>query len=236
MSVNYYCSSFSGLEPIENELFETIKKDLTNTNKMIIVVGEPDRQQRMIEKFEAFKNLFKKHGINFKEVILIDKQINKDEAYNHAKSSDLIFLMGGNPFKQKQLLKEKGIYDLLKNFDGVLVGGSAGAMNMSKYIVITPLNEEYPDFVIEEGLNLNNITIVPHYQYEGSIIPSFSGLEEEPQKLADIIKMSEEAGKLYLLQDTPVASAIRVDKDSKKIIGDNIIVVDYGKATIESKI
>ena len=68
-------------------------------------------------------------------------------------------LMGGNPFHQKELLEEKELVDILKNYNGVILGFSAGAMNMSKYIIITPCSEEYPDFDIKEGLNLSNISL-----------------------------------------------------------------------------
>ena len=71
-------------------------------------------------------------------------------------------LMGGCPFKQKQLCEKLGIIDELKKYDGVMMGFSAGAMLMSKYIIITPCSEEYPDFRIEPGLDLDGISIYPH--------------------------------------------------------------------------
>lgn len=55
-----------------------------------------------------------------------------------------------------------GIIDELKNYKGVMLGFSAGAMLMSKYIIVTPCSEKYPEFHIEEGLNLDGISIYPH--------------------------------------------------------------------------
>ena len=60
------------------------------------------------------------------------------------------------------MCEKLGIMDELKKFNGVMLGFSAGAMLMSKYIIIIPCSEEYPNFQIEEGLNLDGISIYPH--------------------------------------------------------------------------
>ena len=61
-----------------------------------------------------------------------------NESYRKA---SLIYLHGGNPIIQKQLYEDKGIYELLKHYEGLMLGASAGAMNMSRYITLTPTNE-----------------------------------------------------------------------------------------------
>ena len=112
------------------------------------------------EKIPQFKEHFKKVGIEFKDVKCITPNTNKEDAQEWIINSDFIMLMGGNPFLQKDLIEVKGLSNLIKNHNGVIMGFSAGAMNMSKYIIITPCSEEYPEFDVRVGLNLSEISML----------------------------------------------------------------------------
>lgn len=88
-----------------------------------------------------------------------------------------------------------------KKYDGVMLGFSAGAMFMSKYIIITPCSEEYPDFHIENGLNLDGISIYPHNNTNEEIYPNTLVVDDETYQKDDLIKVANEYGNYYLLQD-----------------------------------
>lgn len=60
-----------------------------------------------------------------------------------------VMLMDDDPFKQKDMCEKLSVLEEVKRYDGIMLGFSAGAMLMSKYIIITPCSEEYPDFHIE---------------------------------------------------------------------------------------
>ena len=94
-----------------------------------------------------------------------------------------------------------GLLEVLKKYDGVLLGFSAGAMLMSKYIIITPCSEEYPDFHIEEGLNLDGISIYPHNNTKEEEYPDTLVVGDETYKKEDLIKVANQYGDYYLLQD-----------------------------------
>ena len=72
---------------------------------------------------------------------------------------------------------------------------------MSKYIIITPCSEEYPDFHIEEGLNFDNISIYPHNNTSSEEYPDELVAGDELYKKSDLIKVASQYGKFYLLQD-----------------------------------
>ena len=72
---------------------------------------------------------------------------------------------------------------------------------MSKYIIITPCNEEYSSFRIEEGMNLDNISIYPHNNTNKKKYPNKIVLDDETYKRDDLIKVAKEYGDYYLLQD-----------------------------------
>ena len=113
----------------------------------------------------------------------------------------MVMLMGGNPVLQQKLYLAKGLEPILKNYHGVILGFSAGAMNMSKYIIITPCSEEYPDFDIRPGLDLSGISIYPHNNFEGECFPDKVDAGGDVTISEDLLKIAREYGAFYCLQD-----------------------------------
>ena len=72
---------------------------------------------------------------------------------------------------------------------------------MSKYIIVTPCSEEYPEFQIEEGLNLDNISVYPHNNTAGESYPEALAAGGEIYQREDLIQAAKEYGEFYLLQD-----------------------------------
>ena len=61
-------------------------------------------------------------------------------------NASFIMLMGGNPYEEKKLIEKLDVVDELKNYKGIMLGYSAGAMLMSKYqyfLKFIPPEEEY---------------------------------------------------------------------------------------------
>ena len=116
-------------------------------------------------------------------------------------NASFIMLMGGDPFVQKAMCDKLGILENLKNHNSVMLGFSAGAMLMSKNIIITPCSEEYPDFHIEPGMNLSGISIYPHINFDGNEYPEKVYVGDEIYDRNDLIKVAQEFGDFYLLQD-----------------------------------
>lgn len=110
-------------------------------------------------------------------------------------------ITGGNPYSLKSMCEKMQIIDALKNYKGVMMGYSAGAMLMSKNIIITPCSDEYPDFHIEDGLNLDEISIFPHNNTSSEEYPDVLDVCGEVYKKDDNIKVAQEYGEYYLIQD-----------------------------------
>ncbi len=204
MSKNYYCSGFDVENAFKGEFEKNLKNDLQKTTRIVYIPGGVQKEK--IEKtfniyVPAFIKHFKRINIEFENINILTPNTTTEEARNWIENSDMVFLMGGNPFVQKQLLESKGLTKLLKNYDGVVLGISAGAMNMSKYIIITPCSEEYPKFQIEDGLNLSNISVYPHINFSGNNVPENIDSDKENISMKDLMKVSEEYGEFYCLQD-----------------------------------
>ena len=200
--IRYYCSGFDVNNAFGHGLGDMFKSELRNTKSVVYIPGGPEKIEKAKTKYiPVFTNHFKNVGIEFDEVNLITPDLTSDEARKMITNANLVMLMGGNPFKQKEMCEKLGILEELKRFNGVMVGFSAGAMLMSKYIIVTPCSEEYPYFQIEEGLNFDEISIYPHNNTFADIYPDTLVVGDETYRKEDLIRVAKDYGKFYLLQD-----------------------------------
>lgn len=198
----YYCSGFDINNEFGYGLGEMFRRELTDRKNIVFVPGGADKIEKARKKhIPAFIEHFKNVGIQFDTIELITPDLSECEAKNMIKKASLVMLMGGNPFKQKELCEKLGLLKELQNYEGVMVGFSAGAMLMSKYIIITPCSEEYPDFQIDEGLNLDNISIYPHNNTSNEDYPETLIVGDEIYQKEDFIKVANDYEEFYLLQD-----------------------------------
>ena len=165
--IRYYCSGFDKNNAFGHGLGDMFKEDLKDMKRIVYIPGGPHKVEKAISKsVPEFIEHFEKVGIKFDESIIITPDMSKEDAKSYVESASFIMLMGGDPFKQREMCEELEILDSIKNSKAVILGFSAGAMLMSKYTIITPCSDEYPDFHIEDGLNLDGISIYPHNNTE----------------------------------------------------------------------
>lgn len=233
----YYCSGFDINNAFGHGLGEMFRNEILNTNSIVYIPGSPEKIEKVREKYiPAFRNHFKNENIIFDNEIIITPDMDPNEAQEQVKKASFVMLMGGDPFKQKMMCEKLGLMDILKNYQGVMLGFSAGAMLMSKYIIITPCSDEYPDFHIEEGLDLDGISIYPHNNTSNDEYPNTLVVGDETYQKEDLIKVAEQYGEYYLLQDN-----FREDGkvDVSIIKSYNGVIEDYteenGKIWIASK-
>lgn len=200
--IRYYCSGFDINDAFGHGLGEMFKFELKDTKSIVYIPGSPEKIEKAKTKYiPAFTKHFKNVGIEFEQINLITTELSKEDAKEMISGASFIMLMGGDPFKQRDLCKQLDILSDLNHFRGVMLGFSAGAMLMSKHIIITPCSEEYPDFHIEEGLNLDNLSIYPHNNTSSEEYPDELIAGEEKYQKKDLIEVAQKFGKFYLLQD-----------------------------------
>lgn len=200
--IRYYCSGFDINNAFGHGLGDMFLKELKDRKSIVYIPGSQEKIQKAREKYvPAFTKHFKNVGIEFDNSIIITPDMSNEEAQKAVRDASFIMLMGGDPFKQKSMCEKLELLDELKKYNGVMLGFSAGAMLMSKYIIITPCSEEYPDFRIEDGLNLDDISIYPHNNTNQEEYPDTLVVDGETYKKEDLIKVANEYGEYYLLQD-----------------------------------
>ena len=107
---------------------------------------------------------FSKIGIKFKDIIHIDGNTLKSDVDCFLSNNDKIiyFLMGGNPYTQFDIIKSLDMIEKIKNHKDLVVGFCAGAINLSKYSIITT-DEDFDKSDSYYGIGREDICIEPHY-------------------------------------------------------------------------
>ena len=132
-----------------------------------------------------------------------------------------IFIGGGNTYKLLLGLKQNGAFDLIKKYienDGIVIGGSAGAVIFGKDInIISSMDPNEVNLTDTKGFDvLSGISIFPHYMNMNSKLS-----EEENQIIMNkftesIIDFSLNNGAVYAI---PEEDAIYVNGSNIEIIG-----------------
>ena len=139
-----------------------IKENIDNSYSMIFIEapglgGEENYLTNIIKCFDLI-------GINFKNIIDVDDKTSKKEINYFLSNNNKIvyFLMGGNPYKQFEIIKSLDMMEQIKNHEDLVIGFCAGAINLSKYSVITS-DEDFSKPDSYYGICRENICIEPHY-------------------------------------------------------------------------
>lgn len=146
-----------------NGIVDTIKKFLPSHHRFVFVANDPEHYDKNDIKSEVTFQSFAMSGVEFDEYILLDNR-NKSDANEILAGADFILLAGGKIPCQNNFLKEIKIKKVLKNSQALVLGVSAGAMNLCNKIFNFP--EELIDINeprIIEGLGYYNNYIVPHF-------------------------------------------------------------------------
>ena len=145
--------------------FETVstelRKSIIDTSNLLFVASTPDDFERIDEYTQRIFRYFYESGICFKDYKVLDKRMSNSQQQNAVTNAACVFLMGGYARVQLTYLKEQNLIDLLRGHPGVVIGLSAGAINMAKRSVIA--NPYHPPTSVYKGMNLVDITVIPHF-------------------------------------------------------------------------
>ena len=133
----------------------------------LAICSDPDDYERTDFFCRSVREGFEVSGVVFSDYQILDRR-NQNKAAELVQSADLIILMGGHVPTQNRFFAEIQLRELLNNYDGVIVGISAGSMNSADIVYAQPelegeaVSPDYQRFL--PGLNLTKTMILPHYQ------------------------------------------------------------------------
>ena len=147
-----------------NKIIDQLKNRIKKYGKFVFVASNPNGYEKTDSYAYTTKKSFEICDMFFDEFIVLDNRNFKD-AKNIINNADLIFLAGGHVPTQNVFFEKIKLKQNLQYFDGVIIGQSAGAMNLSDNVYNYPEDEsELNDPKFLKGLGLSPITIIPHYE------------------------------------------------------------------------
>ncbi len=194
-----------------NDFATNLAKSLKNTDRFVFVANDPDEYLKNDKRAKMMTKSFAKTGIKFKETIVLDHR-NSGNAKEIVSGADLVVLSGGACLRELKFFEEMSLAETLSNFKGVIVGVSAGAMNLGKIVANFPeieMGKDEPRWL--DGLGLYNGIIIPHFDgvfYQFQL--EFDTVQEY------ILPMSDWHDFIAI----PNLSYILVDENGEKIYGD----------------
>lgn len=132
-------------------------------------------------------------------VDFVEYSDSKETIAQKISAANLIYLTGGMVNALVERLKSMGVDDLLRNYDGVIVGRSAGALALCKKCVVTCRSNKKVKFA--QGIGLADLTLKAHY---------------EPAK-DDTLKLLSKKEKIYAV---PAKSALVYENGRLSFIGE----------------
>ncbi len=172
---------------------------------------------------------FESAGMPFISFASLDGR-NSDEAASLVASSNFIFLTGGHVPTQNRFFSSIGLSGLMKSFDGIVVGLSAGSMNCAEVVYAQPEEEgeaidpEYKRFL--PGLGLCKTMILPHYE-------SYKDYYLDGLRVYEDITYPDSMGRSFYA--IPDGSYVMVEGGTETLRGEGYLIKD-GKLRQVSKV
>lgn len=150
-----------------NGFLDRIRAALPENPKCLFIASSPDDHYATCLYGSHVVIAFATANIPFASYRVLDSW-NVEEAADLIMDSDLIILAGGHVPTQNEFFRDIGLDVLLQDYEGVVMGISAGSMNSASVVYAQPeepgetLDPDYQRFL--PGLGLTDVQILPHYQ------------------------------------------------------------------------
>lgn len=165
MKTYYYLGWFSNFFP--EQLGKAIQEDITDRASLVMISANPRDEE---DEGAAELSWLHKAGIAFEEVHLIDYRMQKEDALRLLHNASVIFLLGGDTLEQNAFLKEYTLADGIKRSAAVVMGASAGAINMSaKWLASRNFGYDVEASTVCEGIGLHNFSVLSHFDLENNM-------------------------------------------------------------------
>lgn len=203
-----------------NQFVEKLTDSLRNAKKALFIASAPDD----IAEAEGFarevRETLERSGIIFEEYNILDSR-NGGKAKTLVANSELIVLAGGHVPTQNKFFETIKLRELMAEYEGVVMGISAGTMNSADVVYAQPeldgesVDETYEKFLT--GLNLTKYRILPHYQYTKNLML-------DGKRLFEDITYGDSYGQVFYA--LPDGSYLHAKDGVEKICGEAYLIKD----------
>lgn len=149
-----------------NAFIDNIRQALPENPRVLFVCADPEDHQGVCRFAAETTAAFAEAGIAFSCYHVLDGR-NSRSTQALLNRSDFVILSGGHVPTQNAFFQKIHLPQLLQDFEGTVMGISAGSMNCAEWVYVQPEEpgESSPDFPrFAPGLGLTEVNILPHYQ------------------------------------------------------------------------
>lgn len=211
-----------------NRFMDELRLHFPNPCRALDICSDPDGWDKTDYYASITKKMFEDAGFAFEQFCTLDSR-NEDQAGDLVRESNFLILSGGHVPTQNMFFNKIGLRDILKTFDGVVIGISAGSMNSADIVYSQPeedgeaVDPAYQRFLT--GLNLTKTNLLPHYQEVKDDV--LDGL-----RIFEDIACPDSMGKtFYAISD---GSYLFIDARKEELRGEAYIVRDGNISQISS--
>lgn len=209
-----------------NDFVKQLQACIEPGARFLVIAADPVNHELNDEMTETFAACFAYHGMEFSSIELLDDRT-EDYAAELVAASDVILLGGGHVPTQNLFFRRIGLKVLLRDYQGVVMGVSAGSMNCASIVYSQPempgesLDPNYRRFM--PGLGLTDIMILPHCQKERHTIL-------DGKRLYDDITFADSFGHRFIA--IPDGSYVLVEDGKAYLFGEGSLVSEGRMRTI----
>lgn len=148
----------------KNHFVDNLKKYWKEDSRCCIIAANPYNYSMNDEMCDFFRNVLIKENFSIQCFHLIDHRYSIYDIHQY----DVIILGGGHVPTQNQYFKDIELREKIKDFDGIVIGISAGSMNSADIVYCQPeedgeaIDPNFQRWIT--GLNLTKTNLIPHYQ------------------------------------------------------------------------
>ena len=151
----------------KNKLVENLK-ERWKTNARCLLISAAPAEAAFADGMRAHMvEAMRISGLSVSQVDVWDDRT-EDFSVETLKSYDVVFLGGGHVPTQNAFFRRINLREKMAQFDGMVIGISAGTMNSADVVYAQPelegesVDPNYERFIT--GLGLTKINVLPHYQ------------------------------------------------------------------------
>ena len=190
MNINQMNASLLGLfsgfptHHFPDEIAQVLRAYLPRRESLVFISAWPEEYARNDDDSDGMHGMFAERGMAFDNHRVIDRRTSAADAVRLAREADCIFLMGGDVTKQMSLIRDLGLVAELRASRAVILGVSAGSMNMGRYAA-----DVWETKALSEGIGLTDIVMKGHYAEDAWFIP----ILKELSRTHPIVAMEDES-------------------------------------------
>ena len=160
------------LDP-RNRFADELRNALNGNMRLLFIASSPDQCEKTEMYADSFRHALELSGFRTEKMTVLDRR-NAGQADELLKEHNTVFLAGGHVPTQNAFFADIGLKEKIRDFDGVLIGCSAGTMNCAETVYCPPeepgeaLDPEFKRFL--PGLGLTQLQVFPHWQYERTLV------------------------------------------------------------------